>query len=278
VFKTIPQEVWAFDLEWVPDVASGRRAYRLGPGVSDADVLQEMWRRGGADADNPRPYLKTVLCRIVSIAAVVRKRPEHGPVTLTLHSLPLPGSEACTEADIIGRFMGAVGKAKPQLVGFNSHSADLPILLQRALAHRLTLPEFCARPDKPWEGVDYFAKGSDHHVDLKEMFCGWGRATPSLHELATACRIPGKLDTAGRDVIDLWCEGDVRRIVQYNECDALTTFLIWLRAALLGGHLTIEQHDAEVALLQAQLEARAGEPGHPHLREYLDEWRRLRAL
>lgn len=278
MFKTIAHEVWAFDLEWVPDVASGRRAYRLGPEVPDIEVLREMWRHGGADEGNPRPYLKTVLCRIVSIAAVVRKHPEHGPVSLMLHSLPLPGTETCTEADIIGRFMNAIGKAKPQLVGFNSHSADLPILLQRALAHRLTLPDFCSRPDKPWEGVDYFAKGYDYHVDLKEMFCGWGRATPSLHELATACRIPGKLDTAGRDVVDLWMEGDVRRIVQYNECDALTTFLVWLRAALLGGHLTVEQHDTEAALLESQLETRAAEPGHHHLREYLDEWRRLRAL
>jgi len=278
VFKTIPHEVWAFDLEWVPDVGSGRRAYRLGPDASDADVLREMWRQAGADEQNPRPYLKTVLCRIVSIAAVVRRHPEHGPVSLTLHSLPLPGAEACPEADIISRFMGALGKAKPQLVGFNSHSADLPILLQRALANRLTLPDFCERPDKPWEGVDYFAKGYDHHVDLKEMFCGWGRATPSLHELATACRIPGKLDTSGRDVVDLWTEGDARRIVQYNECDALTTYLVWLRAALLGGHVTVEEHDAEAVQLETYLETRAADPTHRHLREYLGEWRRLRAM
>ena len=80
MFKTIPHEVWAFDLEWVPDVGSGRRAYRLGPDASDADVLREMWRQAGADEQNPRPYLKTVLCRIVSIAAVVRRHPEHGQI------------------------------------------------------------------------------------------------------------------------------------------------------------------------------------------------------
>ena len=277
MFKTIPQEVWAFDLEWVPDPASGRRAYRLGAEVTDLDVIAEMWKRGGADADNPRPFLKTVLCRIVSVAAVVRKQVNTQGVSLMLHSLPPPGSEGATEGDLIARFMGAIGKAKPQLVGFNSQSADLPILLQRALVHRLALPDFCRRPEKPWEGVDYFARGGDFHVDLKEVFCGWGRATPSLHELATACRIPGKIDLAGRDVVDLWLEGDVRRIVQYNEFDALSTYLIWLRAALLGGHVTPDQHDHEESQLEAMLAARAAEPGHHHLGEFLAAWRALRA-
>lgn len=39
--------------------------------------------------------------------------------------------------------------------------------------------------------------------------------------------------------------------VQYNECDALTTYLLWLRAALLAGHLTPEQHAHEEELFEA---------------------------
>jgi hypothetical protein len=275
MLRNIPSEVWAFDVEWVPDVESGRRAYDLPPDADDGDVLTEMWQRGGATEEDPRPYLKTVLCRVVSVAAVIRKRVAPGETTLVLHSLPALDAERCDEADLLRRFLEAVGKAKPQLVGFNSRSADLMILLQRAMVHRLALPDFCARPPKPWEGVDYFARGSEAHIDLKEEFSGWGKATPSLHEFATACRIPGKITTDARQVLDLWLDGDVRRIVQYNECDALSTYLLWLRAALLGGHLTEEQHAKEEQQLEALLAGRAALPGHEHLEAYLAAWRQL---
>lgn len=278
MLRNIPPELWAFDVEWIPDVASGRRAYDLPSEADDREVLDEMWERGGACDDDPRPYLKTVLCRVVSIAAVIRKRAPDGTVSLVLHSLPQPGDEHLGEADLIVRFLDAVGRAKPQLVGFNSRSADLVILMQRALAHRLTLPEFCRRPAKPWEGVDYFARGSDAHLDLKEDFGGWGKATPSLHELATVCRIPGKIGLDAHSVVDLWLAGEVRRIVQYNECDALSTYLLWLRAALLAGHVSPEEHAREEQQLEELLAARALVPGHEHLQAYLTAWLELRTM
>jgi 3'-5' exonuclease len=276
MLKCVPPEVWAFDVEWVPDPDSGRRAYGLPPDLADEAVLEYMWKQGGATDADPRPYLKTVLCCVVSIAAVIRKQTGDGSVSLKLHSLPSPDESAASEPDILRRFLTALGKAKPQLVGFNSQSSDIVILLQRALSNRLALPDFCKRPAKPWEGVDYFARGNDFNIDLKEDLSGWGKATPSLHELATVCRIPGKLGTDGQDVIDLWLAGDVRRIVQYNECDAITTFLLWLRTALLAGHVTPEQHQREEAQLEALLAERAESPEQRHLADYLAAWRSLR--
>jgi 3'-5' exonuclease len=276
MLKHVPPEVWAFDVEWVPDPDSGRRAYGLPPDLADEAVLEYMWKQGGATNADPRPYLKTVLCRVVSIAAVIRKQIDDGGVSLKLHSLPSPDEPDASEPDILRRFLTALGKAKPQLVGFNSQSSDIVILLQRALSNRLALPDFCKRPAKPWEGVDYFARGNDFNIDLKEDLSGWGKATPSLHELATVCRIPGKLGTDGQDVIDLWLAGDVRRIVQYNECDAITTFLLWLRTALLTGHVTPEQHQREEAQLEALLAERAESPEQRHLADYLAAWRSLR--
>jgi predicted PolB exonuclease-like 3'-5' exonuclease len=277
MLRNIPSEVWAFDVEWVPDVESGRRAYGLAPDADDETVLDEMWQRGGATDDDPRPYLKTVLCRVVSVAAVIRKRAQDGSVSLVLHSVPSADAEAMHEADLLARFLEAVGKAKPQLVGFNSRSSDLMILLQRAMVHRLTQPEFCRRPAKPWEGTDYFARGGEAHIDLMEGFGGRGKATPSLHEFATACRIPGKIATDGSQVTDLWLGRNVRRIVQYNECDALTTYLLWLRAALLTGHLSVEAHAREEEQLEGLLAERAALDGNEHLQEYLAVWRELRA-
>lgn len=276
MFKTVGTELWAFDAEWVPDIASGRRVYGLPPDASDESVLKTMWAEGGASADDPHPYLKTVVCRVVSIAAVVRKTASDGSVSLALHSLPSREDGLGREREILGRFLEGIGRAKPQLVGFNSISSDLTILLQRAMVHRLHLPDFCRRPQKPWEGIDYFSRHSEGHVDLKDEFSGWGRGTPSLHEFATCCGIPGKTLADGSSVVDLWLAGDIRRIVDYNECDALTTYLLWLRAALLAGLVSPAQHEAEERLLEAMLEERAT-AGDTHLAGYLDAWRQLRA-
>jgi len=277
MLKIVPPEVWAFDAEWVPDPQSGRRVYGLPASLSDDEVRLHMWKKGGATEEDPQPYLKTVLCRVVSIASVIRRQGKDGSVSLKLHSLPMQDALEATEADIIFRFLSALGKAKPQLVGYNSQSSDIIILMQRSLANSLCLPDFCRRPAKPWEGVDYFARGSDYNIDLKEEFGGWGKATPSLHELATVCRIPGKIGTDGQDVVDLWLKGDIGRIVQYNECDALTTYLVWLRAALMAGHLTTDLFLSEEAQLETMLRVNAESPKNEHLKHYLEVWQELRA-
>jgi len=267
-----------FRCQWVPDSLSGRLAYDCAPDWSDAQVLDEMWRQGGATDADPRPYLKTVLCRVVSIAAVIRKTAPDGSVSLKLHSLPGPHDETLPEHDILSRFLSKLGAAHPQLVGYNSSSADLPILCQRAIVNGLRQPEFCKRPEKPWQGIDYFAKGSDYHVDLKDLIGAWGKGTPKLHEIATAAGIPGKLGTDGGSVVDLWAAGRIREIVQYNEYDALTTYLLWLRTVHFAGLISTDQYVAEQAQLERMLRARAEDATHSHLRIYLEQWERLREL
>lgn len=278
MLKLVDKEIWAFDVEWVPDPLSGRLTYGCDPAWNDEQVLAEMWRHGGATEADPRPYLKTVLCRVVSIAVVIRKRLPDGSINLRLHSLPTHDDEPLAERDILDRFLGKLGTARPQLVGYNSSSADLPILCQRAIVNGLRQPEFCRRPAKPWEGIDYFAKASDHHVDLKDLIGAWGKGTPKLHEIATASGIPGKLGTDGASVVDLWRAGRVREIVQYNEFDALTTYLLWLRTAHFSGFVSSEDYAAEEQQLAMLLRTRGADVADSHLRLYLEQWERLKEL
>jgi 3'-5' exonuclease len=274
MYKFITDNVVVFDVEWVPDPASGRRIYKVPDTASDDEVLDVMWREGGAKQDDPRPYLKTVMCRVVSIAALVRKM-VRGEVTLKLISLPGLDVSEQAEGEIIRQFLEAVGKQRAQIVGFNSSYADLPILYQRALANRVSAPTFCHRPGKPWEGVDYFNRYSDFSIDLKELVGGYGKAMPSLHELASSLGIPGKMGIDGADVIDLWRSGDIRKIVEYNQFDALSTYLVWLRTAYFSGMLkedefVQEEHTLETLLLQEI------ESGSEHLALFLDAWKALR--
>lgn len=279
MLKIIRDRVLAFDLEWVPDPLAGRLLYGLPDDVAPEAAIEEMWRRGGATEDDPTPFLKLVLCRIVSIAGVQRRARADGEVSLTLVSLPAdPDDPAQTsESSIVGRFLEGLGKNEPQLVGFNSQDADLRILIQRAVVLGLRAEKFAARPEKPWLGRDYFARDGEWSVDLKQVLGGFGKATPSLAELATQSGIPGKFDVDGTQVARLWLDGSLRRIVQYNEYDALTTYLVWLRVAHFCGHFTTEQLAAEEERVRALLVAESATPARQHLGAYLEEWDRLRA-
>lgn len=288
MFKSIWDQIWFFDCEWVPDPKAGRLLYRLPREMPDNEVLAEMWKRNGATDDDPQPFLKTNLCRLVSIAAVMRRTvtPQPGQqldpenkVKLNLLWLPrdVNSPENTAEASIVGSFLQAVGKYKPQLVGFNSRASDLKILFQRAFVNGIVAKDFCKRPEKPWEGIDYFAKDNDCHVDLMDVLGGFSsRNTPSLNEVAVLSGIPGKIGTCGDDVAGMWLEGKWREIVQYNCFDAITTYLVWLRMAHLGGFISDEDYEIEQEILNDTLLSEAEKDGMSFLNNYIDEWERLR--
>ena len=280
MIKDVKHRVWAFDLEWVPDPLAGRLVYSLPEDVTDpAEIMRLMWERGGATDEDPTPFLKTALCRVVSVAALERRQLPDGSAKLALMSLPHDPSndEEATEANVVGTFLEALGKNRPQLVGFNSLQSDLKILIQRGIILGLSAPGFCERPDKPWEGIDYFARGSDWNVDLKDIVGGWGLSSPSLHEIAVQSGIPGKMGVDGNDVAPLWLEGRLDEIVRYNECDAVTTYLVWLRLAHFAGHLDLASYNNEQQLVADLLQSEIARGGRHHLEEYVETWNGLRS-
>ena len=272
MFKTVAEDVWVFDIEWVPDPVTGRRVHELPADMPDAAVVDHMFKMGGATEDDPRPFLKTVLCRIVSISVLARTATRSHPVRLELWSVPAVDEAALDERTVVSRFLDAAGKTKPQLVGYNVRGADIPILMQRAMALGIAAPGFCKRPDRPWEGMDYFSNAGEGVVDLMETFGIRGRGSPSLHELASAASIPGKMGVSGEQVLSLWQAGDIRGIVEYNEFDVISTYLVWLRGAHLAGFLTASAFAAEERLLDAMLSERIAR-GASHLQRYLDRWK-----
>ena len=94
-----------------------------------------MWEEGGANEGNPRPYLKTTICRVISIAAVVRAVKENSEVALSLTALPNDATDPkqTSEIKILSCSLKAVGDIKPKLVGFNSAKAELKFLCRALL-------------------------------------------------------------------------------------------------------------------------------------------------
>lgn len=270
MLRSIPDSLWAFDCEWIPDVKRGRLIYGLAPDSSEDEVLQFMWDKAGADENNPQPFLKLILSRVVSVAVLSRTVSADGGVILELHSLPKE-NDPMDECALIERFLNGIGKKQPQLVGFNSHDSDLPILLQRGVVTGVHTPSFSKRPNKPWEGLDYFSRSSEAHLDIRAILASWGKGSPSLHELAVSCGVPGKLGVDGNQVLDLWKAKKFREIVDYNEWDALTTYLVWLRMAHFSGLFNEEEYLNEQSMLKVYLESEIIK-GKTHLKVYLDAW------
>ena len=281
MFKSVMNHVWAFDAEWVPDPDAGRLLYDLPPDMPDRDVVHEMWRINGATEEAPRPFLKYAMSRLVSIAMVTRSEEPGGGISVGLRVQPRDpeNPDDCDEATILSRFLESVGRRLPQLVGFNSSGSDLPIIIQRGIIKGISASGFCKRPDKPWEGYDYFSRASEWNVDLMTAIGEWGKARPSLKEMSVLSGIPGKMDGFdGGSVAESWLDGDIRRIAQYNQHDAVTTYLVWLRIAHFAGFFNDDQYRDEQDLVRSMLEEKAQSPENGHLAAYLEEWDRLRGV
>ena len=90
--------------------------------------------------------------------------------------------------------------------------------------------------------------------------------------MANLCGIPGKLDTTGDDVARLYYGGRARAVVEYNMFDALTTYLVWLRAEYVSGRFTAQQYADEQCRLRELIEHEAKQPQGAYLQTYLDAW------
>ncbi len=285
MIRTIGETVIAFDCEWIPDVASAQLLLS-GAEMEPAEVLLEkLLAYNGATEENPRPFVRLMQSRVVSIAMMRRvapKQPGDDP-QLSLIWLPKHPEDALSRSErkVVGSFLAAIGRTQPQLIGFNSRSSDLRILAQRALALGIPAKGFLARPVKPWEGVDYLGRDNDASIDLMELiagsFAGKGAAV-NLHEAATLCGIPGKFDTHGDAVLEMWQAGRYREIVQYNCYDAITTYLLWLRLAFVSGQFTAEAYAREQDLVREYLMGLCEDRETQFIEAYLEEWDRLTAI
>jgi predicted PolB exonuclease-like 3'-5' exonuclease len=275
--KHIAKELYCYDAEWIPCTRTGALLVKLPDGATEDQIIEAMWKRAGATPEKPHPFLKLAISRIVSISAIHRHVKADGSVSLALRSYPKLANPTVPEAKILTPFLEEVAGCGGQIVGFNSTNADLPILVQRGIANDCHCPKFGKRPEKPWEGLDYHSRFSESHLDLATLLKvgGFGSSVmPSLDEIAAACGIPGKLDHAGDGVLDLWRAGRFAEITGYNETDACTTYLLWLRTAWFFGKITQEQRDAEIAEFNRLLRDLA--PTRPHLARFRDEWTRRR--
>lgn len=253
--------VLIFDIETVPDVASGRRIYNL-DGLSDKEVADGMYYRRRQETGDSE-FLRLHLHRIVAISAVLRS----GDV-LKVWSLGEPPS---TEQELIRRFYDGIERYTPTLVSWNGCNFDLPVLHYRALLHGVQAPRYweTGDDDQSFRWNNYLSRYHYRHTDLMDVLAGYApRATVPLDHIATLLGFPGKMGMSGAHVWESYQAGDIEGIRNYCETDVLNTYLVYLRFELMRGRLTPASYDAELHKVRDTLERE----NKAHFTEFLQAW------
>lgn len=157
----------------------------------------------------------------------------------------------------------------PCFVTFNGRTFDIPVLELAAYRYGYSLERWFAggKWDQPRNRYNTTA-----HMDLLDLFSNHGaaRINGGLNLCAALLGKPGKIDTKGDMVQDLWQAGEHERIDNYCQCDALDTYFVFLRSLVLRGLLDIDREQDIVSEAEVYLQEAAAE--NPALQEYLNNF------
>ena len=234
------ESVLVFDIETIPDLDGGRRLLDLA-GLGDDEVAQAMIsQRMQAKGTDFQP---AHLHRVVAISVALRSGDDFRVWSL--------GDETSSEAELVKRFFDGIERYKPTLVSWNGGGFDLPVLHYRALIHGVTAKTYWDTGyfDREAKWNSYIGRYQFRHTDLMDVLALYQpRNNAPLNEVAQLLGLPGKLGMDGSKVFDAWRTGQIREIRAYCETDVLNTYLIYLRFQLMRGHLSDQDHIAEIAL------------------------------
>lgn len=160
----------------------------------------------------------------------------------------------------------------PTFVTYNGRGFDLPVLEQSAFRYGLSVPEWFQNTGAGYQQPRNRFNSSSH-FDLMDFLTNQGasRATGGLNLAATLLSKPGKLETKGSMVQELWDKGEKIRIDDYCLCDALDTYFVFLRTQVMLGKLSLADEHHKVLDAQKMLEQE--QEKYPILQKYLDHFK-----
>jgi predicted PolB exonuclease-like 3'-5' exonuclease len=252
--------VLVFDIETIPDIATGRRLYDL-EGLSDQDTAQAMFALRRAKVGND--FLPHYLQKIAAISLVLAQGQQ-----VTVWSL---GDEVSDEKELITRFYSGIDKYTPTLVSWNGGGFDLPVLHYRSLLHGISAPTYweAGENQQAFRWNNYLNRFHYRHIDLMDVLSAYqNKAFAPLDEIATMLGFPGKMGMSGAKVWDQYCAGNLKGIRDYCETDVLNTYCVYLRFELIRGVLSHEEYGLRMQTLTNYLKE---ETEKPHLQEFLQK-------
>ena len=161
--------------------------------------------------------------------------------------------------EVVNQFWFGATHYKAKLVTFNGRGFDLPLLELAAFRHGISARDHYLARDR-YRGP----------LDLTDWFTNFGacRLVGGLDLLAKMLGKPGRVQLSGEEVDQLYRDGRLAEINDRCLCDALDTYLVFLRTRILTGDINLEQEADLVTKAKALLRTKVDEL--PVLRAYLD--------
>lgn len=251
--------ILVFDIETIPDIATGKRLYPELATLEDNEAMATMIERRKTETDG-NPFMQLPLHKVACLSVLWVANGK-----MTLKSLAL---NQHTESEILQTFFNAIDKL-PNLVSWNGKGFDIPVMLYRALHHGLSAPKLLNETgDMKYN--NYLNRYHERHTDLMQKLA-MGSSIQKLDIVASICGFAGKGDIDGYDVVPMVQAGEWEKLTTYCESDVLNTWLIYLRHQKLTGKLSAEQHQQWETQTRAYLENfNESEPMRHQL--FLDAW------
>ena len=233
--------VW--DLETVPDLAAAARMLDMGT-ATNSEVREAL---GPGFPKHP-------LHKIVCIGALIASRQPEG---WRVDALGAPHIGERSEAKLISDFIEKIGQLLPQLITFNGHRFDLPVLRYRAMVNRVSSGGLQVR--------QYFHRYTDDALDLCDALASYvPTAKVKLDEISKILGLTGKPQGIdGSRVEEMVLAGQIEEVARYCESDVLNTYRVWLVYELFRGSITAKELDWSEAQTRNFVATRKA--ANPHL-------------
>jgi len=257
--------VLVFDIETIPDIEGGQRIFDL-EGLDDKSTAKAMahlqQQKTGSD------FLPLYLQKIVAISIVYRGMGDDMGNMVAVRSL---GDTSSSEADLLNLFFQEIAERSPTLVSWNGSAFDLPVIHYRTLKNNISSQGYweTGENNPAFKEDNYLSRYHERHTDLKDVLASFNcEAMAPLDHISTLLGFPGKNGMDGSQVWGEYQAGNLTRIRNYCETDALNTYLVYLKYQLMRNKINVEALEKEFVLLQGVLNHSKQE----HLQDFLKSW------
>lgn len=236
------ESMCVFDCETIPCVESLKKAYpdeyesilknyenssdenRVNYEFSNLIQNLQLEKTGSA-------FLPVNFHKIVAISVVFAD--EYGKF---IRVAQIPGDEK----KMIENFFKIIDK-NMRLISFNGRGFDMPMMMIRAMRYNLSCGKFYNTANK-WENYRSRYDGK-FHLDLMDHISEYRSVSGlNLNSLCVSLNLPGKFDTHGDEVLELFYNGELEKIEHYCQSDVLNTYLLFLKYEILKGNLNLQDY------------------------------------
>lgn len=239
-----------YDIETAIDKSLLNRVCYAGEGLDDQAAYQAQVAELAAQE---RDFINPAFHKPICIAAVGLNS------DFEIQRIGLLGKDQKSPRALVEHFWETYNNNRPVLIDFNGKGFDLRVLELWAFRLGINIRE--SHYDKFGPRYRF---NEEHHLDLHEFLTNYGaiRWKGGLNLFSKILGKPGKMDTKGDMVQELFEQGELGRIEDYCLGDAMDTYFVFLRTLVLRGVIDLERERALVEAAKLEMEKKQAESGN----------------